>query len=149
MHDKDGNAIKTDNWIGRWHNKTNTMALNYYIIHNKSQILQMAAHYVIIIRYKAISIEYYDNVSFWLIYLSSKMNPNFKVWFNSKLYALIPLFAPHCVGTPLDYLALLYCLQWQVVKKMHSRIPLIHHPQEQRGVKLPYIMAYQTVPTMI
>ena len=38
------------------------MALNYYVTHNISQIMYMAADSVIIIRYKAITIEYYDSV---------------------------------------------------------------------------------------
>jgi len=31
---------------------------------------------------------------------------------------------------------------------MYSRIPLIHHPQEQRGARLSYVMAYQTAPVI-
>lgn len=63
MRDIDGKTIKTDNCMAMRNNNTHTTALNYYVIHNKSQVMYMAADYVIIIRYKAISIEYYDSVS--------------------------------------------------------------------------------------
>jgi hypothetical protein len=80
--------------------------------------------------------------------MSSKINPNFKVWFSSKLYALIPLL--HHIVLEYIWSIWLCCTvcNSKLLQKMYSRIPLIHHPQAQKGARLSHILDYQTAPTI-